>query len=71
MPLHEDDRKYSAFMTLMGLYEYYRLPQGLCNNPGSIMRMMKSIFVDQTFMSMSCYLDDLLVYAPNEDIALE
>lgn len=71
LPLHEDDRKYSAFTTPMGLYEYNRLPQGLCNSPGSFMRMMTSIFGDQNYLSLLCYLDDLLVYAPDETIALQ
>lgn len=70
MPLHEDDRKYSAFTTPMGLYEYNRLPQGLCNSPGSFMRMMTSIFGDQNFLSLLCYLDDLIVFGPDEKTAL-
>uniref|UniRef100_A0A669C967 Gypsy retrotransposon integrase-like protein 1 n=1 Tax=Oreochromis niloticus TaxID=8128 RepID=A0A669C967_ORENI len=71
MPLHEEDRKYSAFTTPMGLYEYNRLPQGLCNSPASFMRMMTCIFGDQNFLSLLCYLDDLLVFAPSEELALE
>lgn len=71
MTLHEDDRKYSAFTTPMGLYEYNRLPQGLCNSPASFMRMMTSIFGDQNYLSLLCYLDDLLVFAPDEDTALQ
>ena len=71
MPLHEDDRKYSAFTTPMGLYEYNRLPQGLCNSPGSFMRMMTCTFGDQNYMSLLCYLDDLLVFAPDEETALQ
>lgn len=70
MLLHEDDKKYSAFTTPMGLYEYNRLPQGLCNSPGSFMRMMTSIFGDQNYLSLLCYLDDLLVFAPDEETAL-
>ncbi|XP_072574387.1 retrovirus-related Pol polyprotein from transposon 412 isoform X2 [Paramormyrops kingsleyae] len=70
MPLHEEDKKYSAFTTPMGLYEYNRLPQGLCNSPGSFMRMMMSIFGDQNYLSLLCYLDDLLVFAPDEESAL-
>lgn len=70
MPLHEDDRKYSAFTTPMGLFEYNRLPQGLCNSPGSFMLMMTSIFGDQNYLSLLCYLDDLLVFAPDEETAL-
>lgn len=71
MPLHEDDKKYSAFTTPMGLYEYNRLPQGLCNSPGSFMRMMTGIFGDQNFLNLLCYLDDLLVFAPTKKLALE
>lgn len=71
MPLHEDDKKYSAFTTPTGLYEYNRLPQGLCNSPGSFMRMMTSIFGDQNYLSLLCYLDDLLVFAPDEETALQ
>uniref|UniRef100_A0A9J8AHH8 Gypsy retrotransposon integrase-like protein 1 n=1 Tax=Cyprinus carpio carpio TaxID=630221 RepID=A0A9J8AHH8_CYPCA len=71
MPLHEDDRKYSAFTTPMGLYEYNRLPQGLCNSPGSFMRMMTSIFLGtKNFLSLLCYLDDLIVFGPDETTAL-
>ncbi len=71
MPLHEDDRKFTAFTTPMGLFEYNRLPQGLCNSPGSFMRMMYSIFGDQNFLSILCYIDDLIVFGPNEQVALD
>ncbi|KAI3354733.1 hypothetical protein L3Q82_004566 [Scortum barcoo] len=46
IPMAEEDKKYTAFMTPMGLYEYNRMPQGLCNSPASFMRMMLSIFGD-------------------------
>ncbi|KAJ8367494.1 hypothetical protein AAFF_G00317170 [Aldrovandia affinis] len=70
VPLHESDRKFTAFTTPMGLYEYNRLPQGLCNSPASFMHMMLSIFGDLNFSSLLCYLDDLLVFAPSEEEAL-
>ncbi|KAK3505904.1 hypothetical protein QTP70_003696, partial [Hemibagrus guttatus] len=63
----EEDRKFTAFTTPMGLYEFNRLPQGLCNSPASFMRLMTNIFGDQNFLTLLCYLDDLLVYAPNEE----
>lgn len=37
IPLHESDRRYTVFTTPLGLYEYNRLPQGLCNSPASFM----------------------------------
>uniref|UniRef100_A0A672Y8M8 Gypsy retrotransposon integrase-like protein 1 n=1 Tax=Sphaeramia orbicularis TaxID=375764 RepID=A0A672Y8M8_9TELE len=71
IPLHESDRRYTAFTTPLGLYEYNRLPQGLCNSPASFMRMMISVFGDLNFSSLLCYLDDLLVFAPSEEEALK
>ncbi|RXN38043.1 Retrovirus-related Pol polyprotein from transposon 412 [Labeo rohita] len=71
VPLHEDDRKYTAFSSPFGLHEYNRMPQGLCNSPATFMRMMMSIFGDKNFTSLLCYLDDLMVFAPDEHVALE
>ncbi len=67
----EEDRKFTAFTTPMGLYEFNRLPQGLCNSPASFMRLMTNIFGDQNFLTLLRYLDDLLVYAPNEEEAIK
>lgn len=71
IPMAEEDKKYTAFTTPVGLHEYNRMPQGLCNSPASFMRMMLSIFGDLNFSSLLCYLDDLLVFAPDENAALE
>ncbi|KAK3543082.1 hypothetical protein QTP70_010533 [Hemibagrus guttatus] len=67
----EEDRKFTAFTTPMSLYEFNRLPQGLCNSLTSFMRLMTNIFGDQNFLTLLCYLDDLLVYAPNEEEAVK
>lgn len=69
--VHEDDRRFTAFTSPFGLYEYNRMPQGLCNSPATFMRMMLNIFGDQNFLSLLCYLDDVLVYAPTEDLAIQ
>lgn len=71
IPMAEEDKKFTAFTTPMGLYEYNRMPQGLCNSPASFMRMMLSIFGDLNFSSLLCYLDDLLVFASSEKESLE
>lgn len=70
IPMAEEDKRYTAFTTPMGLYEYNQMPQGLCNSPASFMRMMLSIFGDLNFSSLFCYLDDLLVFAATEEEAL-
>lgn len=54
----------------MGLFQNNRLLQGLCNSPGSFMRM-NSIFGNQNFLSILCYIDDLIIFGPNEQIALD
>uniref|UniRef100_A0AAV2KRL7 ribonuclease H n=1 Tax=Knipowitschia caucasica TaxID=637954 RepID=A0AAV2KRL7_KNICA len=71
VPLHEDDKRFTAFSSPFGLHEYNRMPQGLTNSPATFMRMMMSIFGDKNFTSLLCYLDDLMVFAPSEQIALE
>lgn len=69
----EEDKRFIAFFitTPLGLYEFSHLPQGLCNSPASFMRLMMTIFGEQNFLTLLCYLDDLLVVAPNEQKALE
>lgn len=68
IPMNEEDKKYTAFTSPLGLHEYNRMPQGLCNSPASFMRMMLGIFGD--FSKLLSYLDDLLVFAPSESEAL-
>lgn len=69
--LHESDRWSSAFTTNLGLCEYNRLPQGLCNSPASFMQMMISVFRDLNFPSRLCYLDAFLFFFPSEEEALK
>lgn len=71
VPLYEPHKKYTAFSSPFGLHEYNRMPQGLSNSPATFMRMMMSIFGDENFSSLLCYLDDLMVFAPDEATALQ
>lgn len=51
-----------------GLFEFNRLPQGLCNSP---VNFMHSIFWDQNSLSILCYIHDLIVFDPDERVALD
>lgn len=42
--VHPADRHKTAATTLMGLFEYNRMPFGLCNAPGTFQRLMQTIF---------------------------
>lgn len=56
----------------MGLQDNVNImPQGLTNSPATFMRMMMSIFGDEIFTSLLCYQDDLMVFAPLEQVGLE
>ncbi len=71
IPIHEEDRKYTACTTPVGLYEYNRMAQGLCNSPATFSHMMTAIFGDQNYLSLLCYLDDLLVFWKTEKEVLD
>ena len=63
----EKDRQKTAFCTLFGLYEFNRMPFGLCNAPGTFQRLMERIFSDQHFQSLLLYLDDVIVFSSSFD----
>lgn len=63
IPMKESDIKKTAFRTgTGGLYEYTRMPFGLCNAPGTFMRLMDKAFGDLNFQTLLVYLDDILVF---------
>ena len=59
----EQDRAKTAFCTPFGLYEFNRMPFGLCNAPGTFQRLMEHIFGDQSFQTLLLYLDDVVVFS--------
>ena len=62
--MHEKDRHKTAFTTPFGLYEYLRMPFGLCNAPATFQRLMQATMSDLAFQIVLVYLDDLLVFSP-------
>lgn len=61
VPVSETDKEKTAFCTPFGLFEYNRMPFGLCNTPSNFQRLMERIFGDQRFQSLLLYLDDVVV----------
>ena len=59
----EKDKMKTAFTTPMGLYEYNRMPFGLCNAPATFQRLMQHCFRDEVFDILLVFLDDVLVYS--------
>lgn len=65
--LHEEDRHKTAFRGLGELYEFKRLPFGLCNAPPTFSRLMKRCFGENYKDGVIIYLDDILVYSSTVD----
>ena len=61
----ERDREKTAFTTPLGLYEFQRMPFGLCNAPATFQRLMQQCLSGQITDSLLVYLDDIIVYSPD------
>lgn len=46
-----------------GLFEYVRMPFGLCNSPATFQRLMEACLGDENFDILVLYLDDILVFS--------
>jgi len=57
-----NDREKTAFITPDGLYEFVRMPMGMCNSPATFQRLMDSVFMGMKWTMMLVYLDDVVVY---------
>ena len=72
LPIAKEDIPKTAFRVgTGGLYEYTRMPFGLCNAPGTFMRLMDETLGDQNFRTMLVYLDDILVFGSTFEETLE
>lgn len=63
VPVSESDRSKTAFCTPFGLFEWNRMPFGLCNAPGTFQRLMQRMFGDQQGQALLLYLDDIVVFS--------
>lgn len=67
----EKDRPKTAFCTPFGLFEFNRMPFGLCNAPSTFQRLMQRMFCDQQGQSLLLYLDDIVVYSSSVEQHLQ
>ena len=54
-----------------GLYEFTRMPMGLCNAPATFSRLMDHVLGEDNFHSLLIYLDDVLVFGNLVDEMIE
>eukprot|EP00064_Thunnus_orientalis_P022840 superscaffoldBa00008073_g23061 len=71
VPFAEKDKMKTAFCTPFGLFEFNRMPFGLCNAPSTFQRLMERMFGAQHCQSLLLYLDDVVVFSSTVDEHLD
>lgn len=69
--VHPDDQEKTAFATPMGLFEFERMPFGLCNAPATFQRLMQQCLGDKVHDFLLIYLDDVIVFSSDFPSHLE
>jgi hypothetical protein len=59
----EEDVAKTAFVCKRGLYEFVRMPFGLCNAPGTFQRAMDILLSGLNWKISLIYIDDILVFS--------
>jgi hypothetical protein len=63
IPIQEEDKHKTAFITTTGLWEFNVLPQGLKNAPPSFQRIMYNLLVNKREHYCLVYLDDIIIFS--------
>ena len=63
----EKDREKTAFTTPDGLFEFTRMPFGLCNAPATFQRLMDLVLAGLQWNNCLVYLDDILIVGKTFD----
>ena len=70
--MDEDSKQYTAFTVgNLGFFECDRMPFGLCNVPATFQRLMQSCLGELNLTYCLIYLDDLIIYAKDEEEHLD
>ncbi|KAL6483688.1 hypothetical protein MHYP_G00085600 [Metynnis hypsauchen] len=67
IPFTEHDHPKAAFCIPFGLFEFKRMPFGLCNAPSTFQRLIERMFGEQNCQSLLLYLNDIIVFSSDID----
>jgi Reverse transcriptase (RNA-dependent DNA polymerase) len=67
VPIPEEDRDKTAFVTHCGLHRFTRMPFGLFNAPATFQRALDLILAGVKWKYALVYLDDVIVYSRNAE----
>ena len=63
LKVHPESREKTDFITPDGLWQFKKMPFGLCNSPASFQRMMDIVLSGQKWNTCLIYLDDVVVFS--------
>lgn len=63
IPIAEEDKEKTAFITHSGLYEFNVMPFGLTNAPATFQRLMNVTLAGLNWKTCLVYIDDILVFS--------
>ena len=65
IPVDEQSRPLTAFTSYQGLYQFKRLPFGLCNSPATFQRVMELVLRGLQWDTCLIYIDDVVIHSPS------
>jgi len=71
IPLHPSSRKFTAFNTPFGLFEFNSVPQGIKIGCQALGRIVDEVLADLKFHSVLAFADDLVIFSPDPDTHLK
>lgn len=63
VPVAEEDKDKTAFITHRGLFRFNRMPFGLCNSPSTFERLMERVLQGLQWQVCLLYLDDIIIFS--------
>jgi len=67
IPIREEDKEKTAFITHSGLYEFNVMPFGLTNAPATFQRLMNVTLAGLNWKICLVYIDDILIFSQTMD----
>ena len=71
IPLDEESKEVTAFITEYGLHQWTRMPFGMKTSPGSFQRIMEDVLQGMNWKQALVYLDDVVIFTKTLDEHLE
>ena len=71
IPLHPDDRHYTAFSTLSGHWEFTRVPYGLTNSPPWMQRAISHALRGLEWSICVVWIDDIIIHSKTAEQHIE